>query len=133
MFRKVLAAFGIVTTLAPEAVADAAERIALENPGECELKPWAIPVARVEGVAYLFLAWGSDAGYASFKKLLGAVGLFALGYPRQLVDSAAAITYDDADGCEWKPWVYPLVRFVGALYVLVALDELARSRSPGSE
>lgn len=126
MFRKLLAVFGVLAVLAPEEVIDVGERLALRNPGECELKPWNVHVARVEGIAYLYLAWGSDAWYSRFKKLLAGVGLLALAYPRQFVDGAAAVAYEDADQCEWVPWAYPLARAVGALYVLLGLHEFGR-------
>lgn len=123
MLRKVLTAIGLVEVLSPEALIDAAEGIALENPDECEIKSWVVPVARGEGLLYLFLAWRSDAAYASFKKFLGVIGVLALLYPRVLVDHSARIAYYDAATCQWKPWVYPVTRLVGLIYVLIGLDE----------
>lgn len=127
VFRTVLAVVGLVATLAPRRLIDAAERLALENPDACELKPWVVPAARIEGVAYLVLAGRGDVTYSVFKKSLGVIGLFALSAPRALVDSATGLAYADADACRWKPWVYPFARLVGVCYVLVALDELRRS------
>lgn len=126
MLRKILTAIGLVEVLSPEALIDAAEGIALENPDECEIKSWMVPVARGEGLLYLFLAWRSAPSYASFKKFLSVIGVLALLYPRVFVDYSARIAYQDAASCQWKPWVYPVTRLVGLIYVLIGLNELRK-------
>lgn len=75
MLRKALTAVGLGEVLSPEALIDTVEGIALENPDECEIKPWVVPVARGEGHLDLFLAWRSDAAYGSFKKVLCIIGV----------------------------------------------------------
>ncbi|WP_236035430.1 hypothetical protein [Haloarcula rubra] len=55
MIRNALTAVGIVELLFPEALVGAAERIALDNPDECELRSWVVPGARAEGLAILFV------------------------------------------------------------------------------
>lgn len=124
MFRKVLSMIGIVELVAPETLIDTAERLALDNPDECELKSWVVPGARVEGIIFLFLMWRSEASYSAFKRFLGVIGLLALIYPRAYIDYATELAYTDARNCNWKPWVYPATRLVGLIYVLIALDEL---------
>lgn len=126
MLRKILTTVGVIELVAPEALIDTAERLALENPDECELKAWVVPGARVEGILFLFLMWRSDASYSTFKKFLGMIGILALIYPRAYIDYSAQLAYTDADTCAWKPWVYPATRFIGLLYILIALDELRR-------
>ncbi|WP_129113691.1 hypothetical protein [Halegenticoccus tardaugens] len=126
MFRTLLTLIGILDILSPEKLIHAAERIALENPDECRMESWVVPVARAEGVVYLFLAWRSDASYSAFKKFLGIVGLVAVLYPRRFTDYSARIAYVDAERCSWRPWVYPGTRLVGLLYVLLALNELRK-------
>ncbi|MFC7156357.1 hypothetical protein ACFQPA_12980 [Halomarina halobia] len=132
MLRTILTAVGIVELLSPEALIDAAERIALDDPDDCELKPWVVPGARIEGLAFLILMWRSDASYSAFKKFLGLVGILALAFPRAYVDYGAELAYTDAAECEWKPWVYPGTRLVGLLYVGIALDELRKGRASGN-
>ncbi|WP_254546934.1 hypothetical protein [Halomarina pelagica] len=126
MLRTILTAIGVVELLSPEALIDTAERVALEDPNDCELRPWVVPGARVEGLLVLALVWRSDASYAALKRFLGVVGLLALAFPRAYVDYGARLAYADATECEWRPWVYPGTRLVGLTYVLVALDERGR-------
>lgn len=128
MLRSILTTVGIVELLTPEALIDAAERIALENPDECELRPWVLPGARVEGLTFLVLMWRSDETYSAFKKYLGLFGLLALLFPRTYVDSGSKLAYTDATDPDWRPWVYPGTRAVGLLYLLVAIDELRTGR-----
>ena len=123
MFRKILFTIGLVEVLAPERFIEIAEGIALENPDECEMKSWVVPVARAEGLLFLGLAWRGGTSYSAFKQLLGGIGLLAVLYPRLFVDSAAEVAYTDADRCTWKAWCYPLTRLVGILYVAIALNE----------
>lgn len=124
MLRTLLTTICTIETLAPEALINTAERIALDNPEECELESWVAPGARLEGLLFLGLMWRSDASYSSFKKFLGIIGLLALLYPRTYVDYGAKFAYTDVSTCDWKPWVYVGTRLVGLLYVLVAIDEL---------
>jgi hypothetical protein len=127
MLRAILSMIGVIEILSPEQLIDAAERLALENPEGCELEPWVVPIARVEGLSFLFLAWRSRRSYSAFKKFLGVIGLLALLYPRAYVDYAADIAYADAAECHWRPWVYPVTRVVGLVYVLVGFNELRKS------
>lgn len=127
MLRALLTAVAAVELLAPRALIDRAERLALDNPEECEWRSWVVPVARLEGFAFLVLMWRSDASYATFKKLLGAIGIAALVYPRAYVDLGGTLAYTDDTVPEWKPWVYPGTRFVGLVYVLVAVRDLRRT------
>ena len=124
MLRKILTAIGLVELLAPDALIEAAEQIALENPEECELRSWVVLGARIEGLVFLLFMWRSDDSYSAFKKFLGLIGILALVSPRAYVDYAAPLAYTDANSCNWKPWVYQGTRLVGLLYVLIALNEL---------
>lgn len=124
MLRRILTVIGIIELVAPETLIDTAEQLALDNPDDCELQSWIVPGARVEGAVFLFLMWRSDTSYATFKKFLGLIGMFALMYPRVYIDYSATLAYTDADNCQWKPWVYIGTRIIGLLYVLIALDEL---------
>ena len=126
MFRMLLSAIGIVELLSPEELIDRAEHLALDNPDDCELRPWVIPGARVEGLVFLITMWRSDRSYAAFKQFLGVIGLLALVFPRAYVDYGSNLAYTDANSCRWKPWVYFGTRLIGTLYVIIALDELRK-------
>ncbi|WP_411965820.1 hypothetical protein [Haloferax sp. YSMS24] len=125
MLRAILTVFGVAEILRPEVLIRAAERLALENPEECELRPWTVPVARAEGVAFLLLV-RRGGSYSRFKKFLGIMGLLSLLYPRQYLRYATKLAYTDADACHWRPWVYQATRLVGLYYVVVAVKELVR-------
>ena len=126
MLRTVFTAICAVEVLTPEALITAAERVALDNPEECEREPWVVPVGRMEGLVFLWMLWRSDESYASFKRFLGLVGLLALLFPRAYVDYGGRAAYTGASAPEWKPWVYLGTRLVGLLYVGIGLNELRR-------
>lgn len=127
MLRKLFTTIRAVEVLAPEALIDTAEQIALENPDECELQSWVLPGSRLEGLAFLVMIWRSEASYSLFKKFLGIIGVLALLHPRRYVDYGAKLAYRDISPFEWKPWIYTGTRLVGLLYVLIALDELRKA------
>lgn len=129
MLRTILLLTGLVGTLLPKGLVETAARFALENPDECELRPWVVPAARAEGVLYLFLARRGGASYSAFEKLLGVIGLLLLWSPRRFVHASARLAYTDAGNCEWKSWVYPVARLFGFVYVLVAANERRKSRA----
>lgn len=124
MLRKVLTVIGIIELVSPEALIEAAEWIALENPVECKRQSWVVPAARVEDLVFLVMMWRSDASYAAFKKLLGLIGVLALLFPRAYIDYASSLAYTEDSTCDWKRRVYPGTRIIGLVYVLIALDEL---------
>ncbi|KAB1187853.1 MULTISPECIES: hypothetical protein [Haloferax] len=126
MLRTILTVFGVAELLRPEVLIRAAERLALENPEECELRPWTVPVARVEGVAFLLLVRRRKGSYSTFKKFLGVVGLLSVLYPREYLGYATKLAYTDAANCQWRPWVYHATRLAGLFYVIVAVKELAK-------
>lgn len=124
MLRKVLTTITTVEVLAPETLIRAAERLALDNPDDCDWRSWVTPGARLEGLVILGMMWRSDESYSTFKKFLGLVGLLALVFPRTYVDYGEKAAYTKDSTPEWKPWVYPGTRLVGLLYVIIALNEL---------
>jgi len=123
MLRLLLSAIGITELLSPNALIGRAEKLALENPDDCELRSWVVPGARVEGFLILVSMWRSDRSYSAFKQFLGLIGLLALVFPRAYVDYGAELAYTDASECKWKLWVYVGTRVVGLVYVLIALNE----------
>lgn len=124
MLRTILTVIGVVELVRPAALIDRAEALALENPADCELRPWVRPAARVEGLLFLLLMWWNQRSYETFKRFLGIIGIIAVLSPRTYVDVGADLAYTDGSACEWKPWVYPMTRLVGLLYVLVALGTI---------
>lgn len=126
MLRAILTAVCTVEVVAPKTLIDTAERLALDNPEECDWRSWVLPGARLEGLLILWSMWRSDASYASFKRFLGVIGVLALLFPRAYVDYGSSLAYTGDSTPEWKPWVYTGTRIVGLLYVLIAVGELRR-------
>lgn len=134
MKRTLATAVGLVQLLAPNAIVGPAERLAFENPEAGRLRRWTIPVARLEGLLFIWL--GTRDGRVS-RRLRAA--LFALGFamalaPRTAVESGLELSYENAEDLELKPWVVPTTRLLGVCYaVLAAVPERARagaSREP---
>ncbi|MGM0605522.1 MAG: hypothetical protein ACQETB_07600 [Halobacteriota archaeon] len=126
MLKNVFRLIGLAEVLSPDGLIDRAERLALENPDECDVRSWIPHVARAEGIVFLYLTSRSDASYAAFKKFLGVIGILAMLYPKLYVDYAADIAYVDSERCQWNSWVYPVTRLVGVAYVLLALNEFRK-------
>jgi hypothetical protein len=127
MLRKLFTAICAVEVLAPRALIEAAQSVALNDPGASELRSWVVPGARLEGLLFLVLLWRSDRSYSQFKKLVGLIGLLAFLAPRMYVDYGSKAAYSDAATIEWRPWVYTGTRLVGFLYLLVGVRELRKS------
>lgn len=129
MLRTILTVFGVAELLKPGALIETAEKLALENPDECEVRPWVISGARAEGAFFLLLVRRSSGSFSSFKKFLGVIGVLAFLFPRKYLEFGSKLAYTDAEACQWKPWVYHGTRLVGLYYVLVSMNEL-RKRTP---
>lgn len=130
MVRTLLILVGVLELLVPGRIVAAAERIALENPDECELRAWTLPMARLEAIVFLLVAVRGDS-QGRLRTLLALVCGPAALFPRQYVDVGARLAYVDPDRCEWKPWVVPATRVMGIAYVLAAFG--ARRGPDGDE
>jgi len=75
VIRRLVAAFALVELLIPERIVDAGERLAFRNPGECALRSWTIPIARLEAIAFWYVARRGGAPWTRFQRALGLVGL----------------------------------------------------------
>lgn len=56
MIRLLMAVFGIVELLFPDKLVDTLTKVAYEDGGEMDAKPWVTTAARVEGAVFLLLA-----------------------------------------------------------------------------
>ncbi len=121
MFRRLLFAFAVLEALVPERIVAFGERMAFGNPGEATLRPWTVPIARAEGVAFALLAVRGDLSHPAVRGLLGTIGLPALLTPDRLVDWGLWVAYEDADTVKVRSWVVPATRILGIVYVLVAV------------
>lgn len=130
MRQKILIAFGLLEFAAPEWIIPWGEQLAFENPGTGVLRPWTLPMARLEGLLFCWLAASGRARSPVIGKLLGVVGLPALLFPKTFLSGALGMAYENPDDIEVKPWVVPFTRVLGAVYLAVALFS---RRATGSE
>lgn len=128
MIKRLLAVFALVELLVPRRFIEFWEGYALENPGDCSLKPWVIPVARLEGLLFLVALARPRTLAGPIRAALGCYGLMAALSPDGYLEYWTPLIYTDGERPEWKPWVVPMTRAIGACYVLVALFDW-RSKS----
>ena len=128
--RALATAVGLLHLLAPNAIVGPAERLAFENPDAGRLRRWTIPIARLEGVAFVYLV-NRDSGVSRrLRTPLAALGLLSALAPRTTAESGLEISYENADELELKPWVVPVTRLLGACYLVAGLFA-GRARAAG--
>ena len=121
MLRPLLLAFAVLEILAPDRIVARGERLAFENPESGRLRPWTLPLARLEGVAAIWLVRNRETAWPGIKPLFAVLGLPALLQPRAFLNVALATAYENPEDIELKPWVVPFTRALGACYLVVAL------------
>lgn len=129
MLRLVLVAVGILEALAPNRIVESAERIAFENPDEGRLRRWTIPMARIEGVAFVWLAGTGRLDSPAVRRMLLACGILMAAFPKRAVESGLGLAYENPDELEVKSWVKPATRALGVVYLMLALF-VSRSDAP---
>ncbi|WP_122089252.1 hypothetical protein [Halalkalicoccus subterraneus] len=120
MIKRLLAVFGLVELLVPRRFIEFWEGYALENPEDCSLKRWVIPVARLEGLLFLAVLAKPRAFSGPIRAALGWYGLMAALSPDGYLEYWTPLIYEDGRP-EWKPWVVPATRVIGVCYVVLAL------------
>ncbi|MFC4543880.1 hypothetical protein ACFO5R_18295 [Halosolutus amylolyticus] len=126
-----LAVFAVIEIAVPDRIVSRAERLAFENPESARLRAWTLPMARIEGLIALWLAWKWDQAWPGLRPLFGTVGLPALVLPDPVLDAAIRTAYQNADEIRPKPWVRPATRLLGLCYVLVAIWPAIRRSERG--
>ncbi|ADJ14102.1 hypothetical protein [Halalkalicoccus jeotgali] len=121
MIKRLLATLAVVELLVPERVIVFGERLSLENPGECSLRSWVPLVARLEGLVVLAALVRPGALSGLVRSVLGWYGLLAVLSPEGYLEYWTDLVYEDAERLDWKPWVVPMTRAIGACYVVIAL------------
>lgn len=126
MFRTLFTAVCAGLALAPNAFITVAERVALDNPEDCERRAWVTTGARLEGLAFFGLLQWSSGSYSAFKKFVGVVGVLPLLFPRGYVNYGTKLAYTGESTPEWRPWVYTWTRRIGLGYALIGFKEWRR-------
>ena len=113
--------FGLFEIVAPERIIEHGERLAFANPDAGRLRPWTVPIARLEGIAFCWL-FGRKAGPPDgVKPALAVVGLVTALLPRTVVETSLELAYENPGDLELKRWVVPAARLLGVLYVVAGL------------
>lgn len=120
MIRTLFAVYGILVAAVPQRVIDFWEPLAFETAGDAELRPWIIPIARLEGITFLIAAL-RDEDASTLATLVGILGVPAMVAPRRYLDWGLNVAYRDASEIKVRSWVVPFTRLLGGLYVLTAL------------
>ncbi|WP_128906472.1 hypothetical protein [Halorubrum amylolyticum] len=128
MLRAIIGVLGGLTALVPDRIVDAFERAAVANPDEVEPRPGAVTALRAEGVFVFALTLSGGRVYASAMYITGAFGALLLAVPRLYRAIAAGFLYGDPEAVEWREGFDPVLRLVGALYVLLGIREFRRER-----
>ncbi|RQG94695.1 hypothetical protein EA473_11025 [Natrarchaeobius chitinivorans] len=115
-----LALAGVILVLVPRRIVHAAERVAFENPDAGRLRPWTVPMARLEGIVFAWLLVRGD-GWKRLRTPLAALGFVMALVPRSAAAFGLEVAYENPDELEVKSWVVPVTRLLGAWYLVVGL------------
>ncbi|PCR91974.1 hypothetical protein [Natrinema ejinorense] len=121
MRRTLVIAFGLLEIVAPGVIVDYGERLAFENPNAGRLRPWTLPMARLEGIAFCWVV-AREAGLpTALETALAVYGLVLALLPRTVVELNLELAYENADELEVKRWVVPATRLLGVVYLIAGL------------
>ena len=119
MLRELLIWFGLVEVAWPRPVVERCERIGLENPEAVQRRPRAEELARLEGMAVVWVLHRQGQGSKPLAFLLGIAGIVAVLVPGPLIRLTQRVVYENTDELELSPWVRPAARVLGLLYLIV--------------
>ena len=132
MARLAFGPLGVVMALFPDAVLEAFEDVALENPEECTANPYIVPAIRAEGAVY---ALASVVGGRTYRWLLGiggVAGVVVALFPDRYLEFGAELAYENPEDVAWNDDFVTAVRVLGVVLVLLALNA-ARPRGDGTD
>lgn len=120
--KRVLAlGFSLFLVVAPRRIVDPAERLAFENPEVGRFRPWTLPMARLEGLAFgWLLVRGADRPDV-LRRALALLGLAMALAPRPALAFGLEVAYENPGDLEVKSWVAPATRLLGVVYVVIGL------------
>ncbi|WP_049924200.1 hypothetical protein [Halopiger djelfimassiliensis] len=130
---KRLLAFGSgLLVVVPRRIIAPAERIAFENPEDGRRRRSTVPIARLKGLAFVWVLARGAVRDSDRRAALGLLGVVLALVPRSALESGLAVAYENPDELEVKPWVIPATRLLGACY-LVAGFAAGRAETPRGE
>ncbi|QLK27852.2 hypothetical protein HYG81_10685 [Natrinema zhouii] len=107
--------------IAPDRVIEFGERLAFETPDQGRLRPWTVPIARLEGLVFVWLLSRDDGVPAGIETGIVIGGCLMALLPRTVVDWGLGAAYENPDDLELKGWVIPATRLLGAVYLIAGL------------
>ncbi|WP_126664076.1 hypothetical protein [Haloterrigena salifodinae] len=121
MRRSLAFGLGLLIALAPERIVESAERLAFENPHAGRLRPWTLPIGRLEGLLVAWLAGRRSDGTTVLEPLVAGLGVVLALAPRTALRLGLRTAYENPTELEVKPWVVPATRLAGACYLVAGL------------
>ena len=125
--------------LAPNRIVGPAERLAFTDPDVGRLRPWTLPIARLEGLLALWVLGRRSRSEGALAPLLAVLGAALALAPRAALRFGLRLAYENPADLEAKPWVAPATRLAGACYLAAGLfagragGPTAASRDEGAE
>ncbi|WP_226039886.1 hypothetical protein [Natrinema sp. DC36] len=119
--RTLAIGFGLLEVIAPDLLIDFGERLAFENPDRGQLRQWTIPIARLEGLAFVWLLSRDDGLPEGLETGIVIGGCLMALLPRTVAEWGLGAAYENADELELKRWVIPVTRLLGAVYLIAGL------------
>ncbi|WP_049890908.1 hypothetical protein [Natrinema versiforme] len=121
MRRPLAIGVALLEIVAPRRIIGIGERIAFTDPDAGRLRPWTVPMVRLEGLAFVWLLDREDGIPAGLENALAVAGLVLGLFPRTVVEFNLEVAYENSDDLELKRWVVPATRLLGAIYAIVGL------------
>ncbi|QCW04867.1 hypothetical protein [Natrinema pallidum] len=121
MRRALVIGVGVLELLAPRRVIRFGERLAFSNPEDGQLRSRTVPIARLEGVVFVWLVGREEGLPAGSKAVLATAGIVMAQVPQSVVEMNLHLAYENADELELKRWVVPLTRLLGVVSLLAGL------------
>lgn len=118
----------VLEFLVPRRLVAAGERIAFRNPEVARLRRGMTSIARLEGLAFLWMALGGGPVPRWARAFFGTLGVSMLLLPKRVVEVALRLGYRNAEDIDVRRWVKTATRVLGLAYVLVAFGVLQRER-----
>ncbi len=119
MASRLLTLAGLFEALFPGRIVAIAERLAFDDRGEAELRPWIRPASRIEGLLWVILARRGSSSL--LQVLVGLLGVLLAVAPRRAAGLGLKLAYERSETIELASWVVPATRVIGLVYVLAGL------------
>lgn len=131
--RLIIGVLGVITTLFPDRVIDVFEEVAITNSNDSSTRSWFHSSIRAEGVLITVACLLGGRLYAGMMNLTGLFGAIVLLFPDVYRKVATALMYEQPNQVEWNEQFTSGIRFVGAVYLFVAIRSYKKRRSNSDE